>query len=69
MCKKMLQGLMGGGKEPEVAARPESNYTAGKEANVIGAVAPNATPAASKTRLSGGMSDNRRGRGVPGLGL
>ena len=65
MCKKVLQGLFGGGgSAPEKAATPQATYTGGKEGNVMGTIA--ADPSVP-TKL--GVVDKKRGQGVPGLGL
>ncbi len=68
MCKKVLQGLMGGGGDtPRPPAKPEANYSDGKSGEVLGAVA---APEGTATKLSGGLADPKRKKmGVPGLGL
>lgn len=71
MCKKMLQGLFGGGQDaPPPPAQKEANYTSGKEGEVLGAAAGGSDGASASTKLSGGLPDPKRKKaGVPGLGL
>lgn len=69
MCKKMLQGLFGGGGSmPAAPATAQPKYAGGKEGEVLGTIAA-PDEAATATKLSGGLDPKRKGKGVPGLGL
>jgi hypothetical protein len=72
VCKKLLQGLFGGGAAPAAApAKAEANYSGGKEA----AVKETSTALTVGDRVTGsgvnaGPVDNKRKKGgVPGLVL